>query len=46
MVAPVVSGLIKWQIKIIKNSLYRQVDLRKICKFAALKNINDEKIGL
>ncbi len=43
MVAPVVSGLIKWQIKIIKNSLYRQVDLRKICKFAALKTLTMKK---
>jgi hypothetical protein len=43
MVAPVVSGLIKWQIKIIKNSLYRQVDLRKICKFAALKTLTTKK---
>lgn len=46
MVVPVVSGLIKWQIKIIKNSLYRQVDLRKICKFAALKTLTTKKIGL
>lgn len=43
MVAPVVSGLIKWQIKIIKNSLYRQVDLRKICKFVALKTLTTKK---
>lgn len=43
MLAPVVSGLIKWQIKIIKNSLYRQVDLRKICKFAALKTLTTKK---
>lgn len=43
MVVPVVSGLIKRQIKIIKNSLYRQVDLRKICKFAALKTLTTKK---